>query len=66
LILVKNGRKKPWEIRPYRTWTFELPFQHASRQLNGVAYDPVKGRVFVSAAYADEGRPIIHVFRLAK
>ncbi len=66
LILVKNGRKKPWEIRPYRTWTFELPFQHSSRQLNGVAYDPVKGRVFVSAAYGDEGRPIIHVFRLAK
>jgi hypothetical protein len=71
-VAVKNGSKKPWDIRPYATWSLNLPFQ--SRIVNGIetgyfeimgaAYDPVTKRVFVSAYRSDGAAPVIHVFSL--
>jgi len=73
LVAVKNGTKKPWDLRPYATWTFTLPFQ--SRIVNGLetgdftiigaAYDPATHRVFLSSAFADGASPIIHVLQLS-
>lgn len=66
LAKVKAGKKDPWAVLPYAVWTLDLPFQTAGRQLGGIAYDPVKRRLFVvdagveTANYAN--RPIIHVF----
>jgi hypothetical protein len=64
LIAVKNGQKKPWEIVPYATWTFNLPFEQPSKELIGVTYDPATRRIFVSAGHQDGNYPIIHVFTL--
>lgn len=64
LVAVKEGRKRPWEIKPYKVWTFELPFAHVTRLLGGVAYDPATNRVFLSASYADGGQPLVHVLTL--
>jgi hypothetical protein len=64
LMAVKNRQKKPWEVRPYQAWNFELPNAAAQRRLAGVAYDPATRRLFVSASYGDGGQPLIHVFTL--
>jgi hypothetical protein len=62
LAAVKNGRKKPFEVKPYETWTFDLPFGSESRVIRAVAFDPVMRRIFVAAAFSDRTRPLVHVF----
>lgn len=64
LLAVKYGQKQPWDVRPYQTWTFELPFAHLTRQLGGAAYDPATKRLYLSASYGDGSQPLIHVFSL--
>ena len=64
LIAVRRGKKQPWDVKPYATWSFDLPFQQPARLLLGAAYDDVHHRLFVSAASEDDARPVIHVFRL--
>jgi hypothetical protein len=66
LIAVKQGQKKPWEIQPYQTWNFELPFQSAARIIRSVAYDPATSRIFVTAAFSEGARPLIHVFTVRR
>jgi hypothetical protein len=62
LAAVKAGRLRPWEPRPYATWPLDLPFSSEGHaELNGAAYDPESGRIFVSQAYGDGERPLIHV-----
>jgi hypothetical protein len=63
LKAAKNGQKNPWEVRPYAVWNFELPFQHGSRFLGGVAYDSTTQRIFLAQSHAEpSGTPMIHVF----
>lgn len=65
LLAVKNGEKKPWGIKPYAIWQFNLPFGKSNAIINGAAYDPQGRRIFISAAYGDnDGMPLIHVFEL--
>jgi hypothetical protein len=64
LVAARTGQKKPWEIMPYATWTFDLPFQTPSREIRGVTYDPANRRVFVSAGAQDGTGPVVHVFTL--
>ncbi len=71
-IAVKQGAKQPWDVVPYATWNFQVPFQ--SRVVNGVqlgvtdivgaAYDAAGNRIFVAAARNDGAAPVIHVFRV--
>ena len=56
---VKAGRRKPWSLRPYAIWPLTVPF--ASQILQGATYDQASGRIFVSTAYGDGERPVIHV-----
>ncbi len=71
-IAVKQGKKKPWEVVPYATWHFSLPFQsHVVEgvelgvfQIMGAAYDPTTQRVFLSAFKGDGTAPLIHVLRI--
>jgi hypothetical protein len=66
LKAAKNGQKNPWDIVPYAVWNFELPFQHGSRFLGGVAYDPATQRLFLAQSHAETNEmPIIHVWRVA-
>jgi len=70
LIDVKKGVKKPWDIRPYAYWTFNLPFEtddlHA---IGGATYDAVNQRIFISQMHQDPGSggsylPVMHVFKV--
>ena len=64
LVAVKQGLKQPWQIYPYRSWAFELPFQNLDRAIIGAAYDPATRRIYLSQAHGDVDSPIIHVFSL--
>jgi hypothetical protein len=62
LAAVRNGQVQPWDVRPYATWTLDLPTSAWSTHINGAAYDPQTGRIFVSQAFGDGAKPLIHVF----
>ncbi len=64
LVAVKNGSKAPWQIVPYATWTFDLPFQYGQRVIEGAAYDPATKRIFLTAGNGDGDKPLVHVFRV--
>jgi hypothetical protein len=61
LAAVKNGQKRPWDVRPYAVWPLTLPFGTENAHLNGATYDPSTGRVFISQAFGDGAKPLIHV-----
>ncbi|MEZ4895233.1 MAG: hypothetical protein R2806_00255 [Saprospiraceae bacterium] len=64
LLQVKNGTKKPWEVKPYQTWQFILPFQtEGDLVVKGAAYDPNTQRMFISHKNADNPL-VIHVFKV--
>jgi hypothetical protein len=65
LAAVRNGQLQPWDIRPYATWTLDLPTSGSPTHLNGAAYDPQTGRIFLSQAGADGTKPLIHVYTVA-
>ncbi len=66
LAAVKAGRKDPWDLKPYATWSLKLPFStEGSAVLSGATYDPKTGRLFVSQGFADGELPVIHVFHIA-
>jgi hypothetical protein len=64
LLAVKNGQKQPWDVKPYATWSLNLPF--GSTTIGGATYDPQTGRIFLSQQRADivgyDPLPVIHVF----
>ena len=64
---MKQGLKEPWDVTPYAMWPLDLPYSDPSVQaeIKGVAYDPLTNRIFVSQAYGDGDRPVIHVFAIA-
>ena len=62
LAEVAAGTRAAWDVVPYGVWTLPLPFASANAHLNGAAYDPVTGRIFVSQAFGDGAKPLIHVF----
>jgi hypothetical protein len=66
LVAVRQGKRRPWDIKPYSTWTFDLPFEHSGRLIGGIAFDEVHRRLFVSASFGDGSRPLIHVFTVAR
>jgi hypothetical protein len=63
LVAVKNG-KQSWQVVPYATWAFDLPFQHAQRVIAGVAWDPATKRLFLTATNGDGDLPLVHVFSI--
>jgi len=74
LLAVKNGVKKPWDIKPYAEWNLEsdfLPFapKNGARRIFGAAYDPSTQRIFISQSDGDPGtyesRPLIQVYGIS-
>lgn len=67
LLAVKHGSKTPYEIRPYATWTFPLPFENPNdaHSLGGVAYDAQHQLIYLSQLSEDvNASPLIHVFKV--
>jgi hypothetical protein len=71
LAAVKAGQKQPWEVIPYARWYVPLPpvpddGPYSAKSVGGMAYDPVRRRLYVVATSAEDGvRPLIHVFAVA-
>jgi hypothetical protein len=69
LLAVKNGQKNPWDITPYSTWNFSFPEPDGSKIVGGVAYDPTRGRIYLSEINADTSNQfsvaaLIQVFQI--
>lgn len=62
LIGVKNGRRRPWSIRPYATWDLGAPLE--DEQILAAAYDPATQRVFLSQYHGDGTQPLIRVYQV--
>lgn len=65
---VRAGRRKPWEVKPYGVWPFEVPVPEPGTRILGAAYDASRHRLFVSQRHADRDgyayRALIHVFKV--
>jgi len=65
LLKVRSGQEKPWQVRPYATWTLKLPF--GSPDIGGAAYDPATNLIYLSQQYSsgyDRSEPVIEVFKV--
>ena len=66
-IKVYNGEINPFEIQPYEFIDIS-EYMNAERDetdmqyLGGVAYDNINNRLYILELFADEDRPIVHVF----
>lgn len=64
LAEVRTEGRKPWSVRPTSVWTFDLPFDTGGARIGGAAYDPDRGRVFLSQLHGDGELPVIHVLEI--
>jgi len=67
LLAVKNGSKAQYQIQPYATWNFNLPFENANdpHLLGGTGYDPQTNNIYLAQRCEDTNcGPIIHVLRV--
>jgi hypothetical protein len=63
LQMVVTGQRAPWSVVPYATWNIQMPFEPVTPKLNGAAYDPATGRVFIEQFRGDGDFPVIHIFQ---
>jgi hypothetical protein len=61
LVAVKQGAKKPWDVRPYATWTLTDISTNGEARMSGVAYDPLSRRIYVTAERGS-ATPRVHVY----
>jgi hypothetical protein len=65
LVAVKQGKKNPWDVTPYATWTLSAPFMAKdSTAILGATYDPATRRIYVSLGDADGRAPVVAVYQL--
>jgi len=66
---VRAKKRKPWDVKPYAVWAFELPIKEAGTRITGVAYDPARRRIFIAQRNADQDgfafRSLIHVYQVS-
>jgi hypothetical protein len=67
LAAVRAGDRKPWDVRPYAVWPFELPaIGDPHPRLGAISYDSARRRLFLTQLFGDKDgyarRPILHVF----
>ena len=66
LVDVRNGRKRPYEVKPYAVLNFDMPFVGASshHEIGGAAYDPATDRIYLAQPRGDGDYPVVHVYKL--
>jgi hypothetical protein len=69
LLKVKNGTKKMWDVLPYGVWEMTFPFANDNPRILGVAYDPLKQKIYIAQDGGDKPGccghlPLIQVYRL--
>lgn len=67
LSAVRSGDKKPWDVKPYAVWPFELPaIGDPYPRLGAMSYDLAHRRLFMTQMLGEKDgysrRPIVHVF----
>lgn len=61
LAAVKQGRKSPWDVKPYSTWTLtEMSGGTGHAAISGAVYDPQRRRLYVVAT----NDPVLYVYGL--
>jgi hypothetical protein len=45
-------------------WQLKFPNSASRTLISGVTYDPATGRIFVTQYFADDARPLVHVFTI--
>lgn len=69
LLTVLNGQAKPWDIKPYAVWQLSVPFiptaPNRLPDVLGAAYDPSNGVIYMSVAFGDGDRPVVHAFKVS-
>ncbi len=62
LVAVKQGTKKPWDLRPYAVWNFGVgsPLDRPGITIIGGTYDQATQRLYVSTGSTD-----VHVFAVS-
>jgi hypothetical protein len=68
---VRAGDKRPWDVKPYAVWPFELPaIGDPYPRLGAMAYDAERRRLFVTQLFGDKDgyarRPVVHVFSVRR
>jgi len=63
LVSVKQGKKQPWEIVPYATWTLTEMNNTggATIKTGGMTYDPISRRVYMTDGWSNGPRRV-HVY----
>ena len=69
LAAVRAGDKRPWELKPYAVWPFQLPpIGDPYPRLGAMSYDSARRRLFLTQLFGDKDgyarRPIVHVFNV--
>jgi hypothetical protein len=66
LDAVRRGAVAPWDVRPYGLWTLDLPYPGwGTGELNGATWDSLRRRIYVTQAFGDDTRPVVHAFGLS-
>lgn len=62
LLAVRNGRKKPWDPRPYARFRLTEMNESGSAKIRGAAYDIESKRLYIAEDFAES--PRIHVYEI--
>lgn len=62
LIEVKNGNKRPWEVKPYATWRLPEMNDTGSATIAGAAYDQTTRRLYITEDFGEQ--PRVHVYEI--
>jgi hypothetical protein len=56
----------PWDVDPYKVWSFDFPITEEHKLIGGAAYDTASGKIYVSQLRMDgfDAYPLVHVFTL--
>ena len=52
---MRAGDRKPWDVRPYAVWPFELPaIGDPYPRLGAISYDSARRRLFLTQLFGDK------------
>ncbi len=63
LLQVRSGTMQCWEVRPYAVWPLEGMDSSGCADMEGAAYDPETGRLYITESYGEE--PHVHVYQIS-
>lgn len=63
LVAVKNGLKRPSDVRPYATWRLDEMNDTGSATITSAFYEPATSRIYVTAGYGSQ--PRVHVYQVS-